>query len=102
GLAGLAPPEPHQALIDGDANQPGRKLRVALKLLQLFIRLQEGVLRNVLGVFAVLGDVLRHPENLPLILTYQLLEGRRVPFFRAVNQRNVRVYFNGLWRWMAG
>jgi hypothetical protein len=39
-----------------------------LKLVELFVRLQESVLHHVFGVFAVLRNVLRNPEDLPLVL----------------------------------
>ena len=91
GLAGLALAQPHKTFVDCDAHQPGGKLGVALELVQLLVRLEEGILRDVFRVLAVLGNVLRYPENLPLVLANQLLKRRGVPLFGALNQRNVGV-----------
>ena len=41
GLAGLALAQPHKALVDCDADQPGRELGVSLELIQLLVSLEE-------------------------------------------------------------
>ena len=91
GLAGLTLAQAHKTLVDGDADQPGGKLGVSLELVQLLVRLEERILRDVFRVLTVLGNVLRYPENLPLILPNQLLKRRRIPLFRALNERYVGV-----------
>ena len=78
-LAGAPLAQPHQAFVDRDSHQPCVKLRVPLKLIELFIRLQKRVLHHVFGVFAVLRDVLRNPEDLPLVLADQRVVGRDIP-----------------------
>ena len=68
GFGGFALAEAHEALVDRDADQPGGELGVALELLQLLEGLEEDVLGDVFGVFAVLGDVLGGAEDLALVL----------------------------------
>ena len=75
GLAGLAFAQAHEALVDGDADEPGGELRVSLELVELFVGLEKGVLGDVFGVFAILRDVLGDPEDLPFVLADELLEG---------------------------
>src|SRR6202035_4593654 len=94
---GLALAQPHQAFVDGDADQPGGELGVALELIELLIRLQESVLGNILRVFTVLRDMLRNPEDLPVVLSNQLLERRDVPTASALNERNVGVNLVRYW-----
>jgi hypothetical protein len=98
GFAGLALAQPHEALIDGDADEPGRELGVSLELVQLLVGLEECVLRNVFSVFTVLGNVLRHPEDLALVLPDQLLKCSRIPLFRARYKRYVGVDLFRCWR----
>src|SRR6185312_2909114 len=97
GLAGLALAQAHEALIDGDADKPGRELRVPLELIQLLVSLEESVLCNVFGIFTVLSNVLRYAEDLALVLPDQLLESGRVPLFRALNKSYVGVNFLRCW-----
>ena len=97
-LACLALAQPHKALIDGDADEPCRELRVPLELVQLLICLEEGVLRDVFSVFTVLCNVLRNPEYLALILANELFKSSLVALFRASNQRYVGVNFFRSWR----
>src|SRR5205807_10667376 len=52
--------------------------RITVKLAQMLERLQEGILHHVLGVFAVLGDVLRQVEDLGLVAVHQLFKSRDV------------------------
>ena len=56
------------------------------------------VLRDVFGVFTVLGNMLRYPEDLPFVLPDQLLEGCCVPLLGARNQRYVGVDLFRSWR----
>ena len=91
GLAGLTLAQAHKTFVDCDADQPGGELGVALELVQLLVSLEEGILRDVFRVFAVLGNMLRYPKDLPFVLPDQLLKGSRIPLFGALDQRNVRV-----------
>ena len=81
----------HQALVDCDSNQPCVKLRVPLKLIELFVRLEERVLHHVFGIFAVLRDVLRNPEDLPLILADQRIVSRDITSAYPLDQGYVGV-----------
>jgi hypothetical protein len=56
-----------------------------LELVQLLVRLEERILRDVFRVLAVLGNVLRYPKNLAFILLNELLKRRGVPLFCARN-----------------
>ena len=98
GLAGLTLAQAHKTLVDCDADQPGGELGVALELVQLFVRLEERILRDVFRVLAVLGNVLRYPENLPFVLPNQLLKRRRVTLFCALYERYVGVDLFRGWR----
>src|SRR6185437_15986707 len=80
-LTGLALAQPHKALIDRDANQPGRESGVSLKLVELLISLEKCVLRDVFGVFTVLSNMLRYPEDLALVLPDKLQEGSLISRF---------------------
>ena len=73
-------------LIDSDADNPRVELRIALKLVKVFVRLEESLLQNVLGVFAILGDVLSQPKNVALIALGQLVEGLGVALASLRNQ----------------
>ncbi len=77
-LAGAPLAQPHQAFVDRNPHQPGVKLRIALKLLELFVRLQEGVLHDVLGILAILRDVLGDAKELALVLADQQIVGRDI------------------------
>jgi hypothetical protein len=98
GLTGLALAEAHKALVDGDADQPGRELGVSLELVELLVCLEKCILRNVFSVFTVLRYVLRYAEDLALVLPDKLLEGGCVSIFGARNQRYVRMNFFRYWR----
>ena len=103
GFAGLALAETHEALVDRDADEPGRELGVSLELVQLLVSLEECVLRDVFGVFTVLGNVLCYAEDLALVLPDELLKCSRVPVFRALLRalrRGGSLPFAG--DWMAG
>jgi hypothetical protein len=76
-----------------DAHQPGIKLRVALELVELLVRLQERVLHHILGVFAVLNDVLRNAKNLAIVLLHQLLVRRYIAPPRPLHEQDVRMNF---------
>jgi len=49
-----------------------------LKLLKLFVRLQERVLHNVFGILAILRDVLGDAKELALVLADQRIVGRDI------------------------
>jgi hypothetical protein len=98
GFAGLALAEAHEALVDCDADEPGRELGVSLELLQLLVSLEECILRDVFGVFTVLSNMLRYAEDLALVLPDELLESSRIPLFRARYERYVGVDLFRSWR----
>ncbi len=77
-FAGAPLAQPHQALVYCDSNQPCVKFRIPLKLIELLVRLQERVLHDVFSVFAVLRDVLRNPEDLPVVLADELVVRRDI------------------------
>ena len=54
------------------------KLGVSLELLQLLVSLEECILRNVFGIFTVLGNMLRNPEDLAFVLPDKLLKRSRI------------------------
>ena len=54
------------------------KISNSLKLIELLVRLQKRVLHDIFGVFAVLRDVLRDTEELPLIFADQRVECRNI------------------------
>src|SRR5438309_249260 len=64
-----AAPQLHQRFVDCNSHQPGVKFRLPLKLLQVLVCLNEGVLNHVFCIFAVLRYVLRDAENVPVIAT---------------------------------
>ena len=49
-----------------------------MKLLKLFVRLQERVLHNVFGILAILRDVLGDAKELALVLADQRIVGRDI------------------------
>ena len=67
GTVRLALTELHQRLVDRDPYDPRVEPRIALELVQVLIGLQKGLLKHVFGVFPILGDVHRKPENLALV-----------------------------------
>lgn len=93
GAAGFAFPQPHQALIDGNARQPRGEFAVSLELVKLVVGLQEDVLGNVFSIFAILCNVLRCSKNLPVILPHQLLKRFRVSSAGRLDQCYVGVNF---------
>jgi hypothetical protein len=58
-------------------------------LIELLIRLQERILHYVFGVFAVLRNVLRNPEDLPLVLAHQRVVRRHIAGADLCYQRHV-------------
>jgi hypothetical protein len=64
---------------------------------KLLIRLQEGVLDNVLGIFLVLRNVPRDAEDLPVVLADELLKRSFVPSFSPLYEGYVRVYLFRRW-----
>ena len=97
GFAGFALAQTHEAFVDGDADEPGGELGVSLELIQLLVSLEECILRDVFGVFTVLGDVLRYAKDLALVLSDELLKCCSVPVFRALYKRYVGVYLFRRW-----
>ena len=71
------------------------ELRIALELVQLLVRLQEGVLHHVLGILAVLGDVLRNAKDLPVVLLHQGLKGVHIARPGLFDEQNVRMHLFG-------
>ena len=64
-------------------------LELPWKLVELFVGFQKSVLRDVFGVFAVLGDVLGDAEDLPLVLADELSKGAGVAGAGALDKGNV-------------
>ena len=73
-FVGLPPAQLHQRLVDRDADDPGVELGIALELVQVLVGLHEGLLQHVLGIFAVLRDVLRQTEDLAFVAAHQFAE----------------------------
>ena len=90
-LRGFALAQAHQALVDGDAGQPGRELGVALELIEFLVGLEEGILGDVFGVFAVLGNVLGDAKDLPLVLADELGECGCISSAGSLDQSDVGV-----------
>src|SRR6184192_397697 len=59
-------------------HQPSVKAGVFLEILEVCVRLEEGILHGVLGVFPIPSDVHGQPEDLRFIAVYQLFEGMRI------------------------
>src|SRR5580692_2605683 len=71
--------EAHQGFVDCDSDQPCVELRVPLKLVKLFVGLEERVLHHVFSVFAILRNVLRNAKNLAIVLADELVISRQIP-----------------------
>jgi len=68
----------------------------------LLVGLEECILRNVFGVFTVLCNMLRDPEDLALVLTDQLLKCCGITFFSARYERRPGCTSSVAGDWMAG
>ena len=84
--SGASTAELHQRFVHRDSDQPGIKLGLHLELRQILVRLQECVLHYVFRVFAVLRNVLRNPENVPVVTPNEFLERADIAGFRGINQ----------------
>jgi hypothetical protein len=51
--------------------------------------LQKGLLNRILGVFAVVCDVLRYTEELAIVSSHELLEGRYISIFGGMDKIKV-------------
>jgi hypothetical protein len=71
----------HQRFVYRNADQPCVKLRIALKVIEVRIGLQERFLQNVLSVFFVLSNLLCHPEHTSIIVIDQICECRLIAGF---------------------
>jgi len=85
--------QPHQTLVYRDSYQPCVKFRVPLKLIELLIGFEKRILHYVFGVFAVLRNVLRNPEELPLVLADQRVIGREIPGANPLYEGDIGVLF---------
>jgi hypothetical protein len=101
-LAGAPLAQPHQRFVHRNPHQPRIKLGVALELVELLVRLQEGVLHDVLSILAVLRDVLRNAKDLPVVLLYQRLEGVYIAAPGTLDERYVRMHLFGCAHWFDG
>ena len=79
--------------VDCDSNQPCVELRVSLELVDLFVRLEERILHDIFSVFTVLRDMLRNPEDLPVVLADQRIVGRNIAAAHPVDQGYVGMRF---------
>ena len=83
-----------EAEIGDDAVNPRVEGALKAKIANALVRLQERVLDDVLGIFAVLRDVLRDPKDVPVVAADQLFKSRVVTFLRRPYQR--QLFANGL------
>jgi hypothetical protein len=60
-----------------------------LKLIELLVRLQKRVLHYVFGIFAVLRNVLRNPEDLPLVFVNEFVVRRDISAADPLNQGHI-------------
>jgi hypothetical protein len=74
----------HERLIDRDAREPGLEAEVSTKYVHVQESPRKGILRNLLGIFAVPGNLLREPENPRAESCDDLFE-----HFRSVRERGV-------------
>src|SRR5262249_15261559 len=82
----------HQRLVDRYTHEPSIKLRLALKLFQVAVGLQEGILHHVFRVLAVLRDVLSDSKNVAIVSLDQFLERRYIAPLSRLNQRQFVAY----------
>ncbi len=101
-FAGAPLAQAHQTLVYRDPDQPCVELRVPLKLVELLVCLEKRVLHDVFGVFAVLRDVLRDPEDLPLVLADQGVVGSDIAAANSCDQRHVGMLLVWCRNWLDG
>ena len=71
-------------------------------MVELLVRLQKGVLHDVLSILAVLRDVLCDTKDLPVVLLHQRLEGVYIPAPGPLDERYVRMHLFGCAHWFDG
>ncbi len=81
---------PHACLVHGNADQPRRKGRLALKRGELYEYLHEGLLGNVLGIVGVAGHPLGNRENSASIPPNKHLEACCIAGSRRCHERVLR------------
>src|SRR6185369_910411 len=72
--------------IDRNSYQPGIKLRLALELSQVLVRLQECVLNHVFGILAILRNVLRNAKDVAVVTLHQRFESSYVALTGGIYQ----------------
>jgi hypothetical protein len=83
----------HQCGIDGDACQPGCKLRPPVETLQMKERLEERVLNRVLGIFSISRDAMNNTKDLSRMTSAKFIEGGPLP---NLGCRYESLFFQGL------
>src|SRR5882762_4415897 len=81
--------------IRGDAHKPSVKAGIFLEILEVRVRLEEGILHGVLGVLAIPSNVHGQPEDFRFIAVYQLFEGMRIATLGGGHQQVFVVARNG-------
>lgn len=76
----------HKRLVCSDANQPCGELGTFPEVSQILESFQQGFLDRVLRIFLVARDGLRDSEKSAVVLLYELLEGRDIPFLASVDE----------------
>jgi hypothetical protein len=87
----LVPAQPHQGLVDRDAGQPGRDLRLAAEVPNVPVRLEIRVLHGVFRLGVVLEDRARDAEEPAVVSPHQPLESGVIVRRDAVDELDVRV-----------
>ena len=79
----------HERLIGRDAREPGLEAEVSTKYVHVQESPRKGILRNLLGIFAVPGNLLREPENPRAESCDDLFERFRIASPGSVRERGV-------------
>jgi hypothetical protein len=82
----------HERLIQGDANQPCRELRILSELVQVLEGLHKSLLHHILGIFTVVGYMLSDSEESAIVSAHQLLESGSVSFLAGMDQFEIIDY----------
>ena len=88
-LAHLLLPQVVQAKIGHDAVDPGVEGALEAEVAHALVRLQKGILINVLGFVLRPGEVHGQPEDRLVVVPHQLLEGGAIAALRFADQQRV-------------
>jgi hypothetical protein len=78
-----------QGVVAGDGEQPVDQWPAAIETVETLVGLEEGLLREILGVLAVSGELMQKTENAMAVAADDILEGSWVIGERGLDERGL-------------